>query len=679
MNLDRMLAEILAIASDALVVVDDAHRVILFSPGAERIFGFSSEQVLGHPLDMLVSPTAQAAFRDDLRAFEESRVASQLLGDRGRILARRPDGSEFPAETSISRIEVDGERYLAAVIRDATDRDRIEQALRRNQAELAEAQHLARVGSWEWEIESDVVHGSDELRLIFDLEPGRALSYADFFERVHPDDRISANGLVEAAIEQGTTYEGDYRVVRGDGSVRVIHSRGSILCDADGKPQRMRGTVQDITEQREAEERARELIRQQAAREVAQAAAARFRFLAEASQILSSSLAIEETLRSVTRLTIPDIADWCSLDLVGDDGELRRVEVAHLDPDKVKLAHDIHRRFPPDGAANPAAAAALQRGEPLLIEDFSEAILRASARDPEHRELLRMLGFRSAMCVPLVARERLVGLITLATAESGRRFGPDDLSLVRSLADRAALAIDNARLFERAQAAADAREDAVATVAHDLRSPLGAMSVNVSLLHDDLSDADRTRALGRMKRGIEGMQRLINDLLDVTRLEAGAVAVRCRSCDAEVLIGDACDIEHPAAVARSVRLEVQVEPGLHVHADPDRIAQVIANLVNNAVRYSPEGASVQIAARGAGTDALVSVADEGPGVPKESRDRIFQRFWQSESRQRGAAGLGLAIARAIVELHGGRIWVEEGGECGARFCFTLPRSARSTS
>jgi PAS domain S-box-containing protein len=670
-----MLEEILAIAADALVVIDREHRVVLFSPGAESIFGFRADEDVGESIDMLLPEAVRRVHREHVRGFEQSSVASRLMGERGRIHGLRSDGTEFPAEASISRIEVEGERYYAAVVRDATDRDRAEQELRRSQSELSEAQRLAHVGSWEWEIEADVARWSDELHRIFGREPDGVLGYADILDHVHPDDRAAANASVEEALRHGTFFQSTFRILRMDGSVRLLLTRGRVIRDGGGKAVRMLGTVQDVTTQHEAEEHARELLRQQTASEVAQAAAARFRFLAEASQILGSSLAIEETLRSVTRLTVPGIADWCSLDLIGDKGELRRVEVAHVDPEKVKIAHEIHRRFPPDTAI-PAASAALLRGEPLLIEDFSEAVVLAAARDPEHRELLRSLQFRSAMCVPLLARDRLVGLITLATAESGRSFGPEDVSLVRSLADRAAVAIDNARLFEQAKAAASAREEAVATVSHDLRSPLGVMSMSVALLQDpELPAAERTHALERMKRAADGMERMINDLLDVTRLEAGAVALRCTGCDAEALVLDACDLEYARAKARGVQLDVEVESGLRVVADADRIIQVLTNLLNNAVRHSPAGGHVRVSVQLHGRDAVFAVVDQGTGVPKELRDRIFQRFWQSESRQSGAAGLGLAIARALVELHGGRIWAEDAPGGGARFCFTLTRES----
>jgi PAS domain S-box-containing protein len=674
-----MLAELLAIAADALVVVDSGLRVVLFSPGAERIFELPRDQILGQPLDRLLPESVREIHRAHIEDFARSGIPALRMNERGCVRARKSDGSEFPAEASIARIEVDGEIYYAAVLRDLSDRERTESELRRSEAELAEAQHLAQIGSWEWEIADDIVRWSAELRRIFQYQETGDLSYAEFLDRVHPDDRTLADAAVERALLDDMPYANDYRILRSDGTVRVIHARGRLLRDANGKPLRMLGTAQDVTEQRGADERAQELLRQQAAHEAAQAAAARFRFLAEASQILNSSLDIEETLRSVTQLAIPAIADWCSLDLVGDAGELRRVDVAHADPEKVRIAQEIHRRFPPDTAADAPGAAPLRRGEPLLIEDFSEAMIQIATRDEEHRALLRALHCRSAICAPLIARNRLVGLITLATAESGRRLGADDVSLAQSLAERAALAIDNARLFERAKAAASAREDAVATVSHDLRSPLGVLGINLTLLREPgLAESERAQALDRMQRAVDSMQRLISDLLDVTRLEAGAIAMRRRVCLAEEVIHDACELETPAASTASVRFAVDVEPRLRLYADPDRIVQVISNLVSNAIRHSPAGGCVQVTARSARAAVLVSVVDAGPGVPEETRDRIFQRFWQNEPQHRGTAGLGLAIARALVEAHGGRIWTEPAPGGGACFSFTLPRRPDAT-
>jgi signal transduction histidine kinase len=437
----------------------------------------------------------------------------------------------------------------------------------------------------------------------------------------------------------------------------------------------MLGTGQDVSERRAAEEREREFVREHAAREAAERAAARFRFLAEASERLGASLDTEETLGSVTRLAVPRIADWCTLDLVEQDGSLRRVELAGIDPELERFAGEVYRRYPAEPRSGKWYAKALRRGEPLLITDFSEDALRATARDPSHLAMLRRFGLRSAMVVPMMARERVVGLVTLGTSTSKRRFGRDDLSLVQSLAGRAALAIDNAQLFQEARATARVREEVVTTVSHDLRSPLSVIAINASLLREPLSADDHAMCVGRVERAVERMRRMIDDLLDVARIEAGALAVRQEPEAVAALLGDACELAQPVALARSVALVRDADASLRVRADRDRVVQVLANLLDNAVRHSPEGERVELSARLVEGDVLFRVADAGPGVPPALRDRIFQRFWRDAAERRPGSGLGLAISRGLVELHGGRIWVEDRSEGGAVFCFTLPAAS----
>lgn len=428
----------------------------------------------------------------------------------------------------------------------------------------------------------------------------------------------------------------------------------------------------DVSARRRLEERDRALVDEQAARECAEAAAARFRFLAEAGTILGSSLDIERTLRSLTRLTVPRIADWCSLDLVEPHGGLRRVEVAHSDPERERFAHEVYRLYPADPTVRNEAAQALRKGEPVFVPDFDERMLAATARDERHLALLRSFGFRSVMVVPMTARDRLVGLVTLATAESQRRFSREDVELVCALASRAALALENARLFEKTRATAHAREEAVATVAHDLRNPLSVAILNASMLRQtELPPEERTRALERVDRALAGMRRMIESLLDVARMEAGAIQLDLRTTPVAAILADACELVQPAAALRSVSLEHEADERLRVRADRDRSIQVLANLIDNAVRHSPERGRVRVSARAVDERTLFCVEDQGSGVPEELRDRIFERFWQREGGPRQGAGLGLAIARGLVELHGGRIWVDSSETGGARFQFTL--------
>lgn len=419
------------------------------------------------------------------------------------------------------------------------------------------------------------------------------------------------------------------------------------------------------------------MLRAQAAREAAETSASRSQLLAEFGRALATSLDVEETLRTITRLAVPRLADWCALDVIEDDGSVRRVEVAHSDPEKEALAREVYRRYPADSGNRKPYALGLRRGEPIFVPDFDEPALRETARDDEHLRLLRAFGFRSVMCVPLVTRERLVGLVTLATAESGRRFTEDDLRLVTAVADRAALAIENARLFAQAQAVATARQEAMATVSHDLRSPLSVVSTSAMLLREpSLSTEERERALARIDRAVSGMERLVRDLLDAARLEAGAVRIERAPLPAEGLLAEACELVQPSADVRHVTVTWEAMPGLVLDGDRDRLLQVLGNLLENAVHHTPEGGKVQLLAARVPGGVRIAVADDGPGIPPELRERIFERFWQSTSRAQRGVGLGLAIARGLVELHGARLSLECPDTGGACFSFTIPEAPR---
>lgn len=547
--------------------------------------------------------------------------------------------------------------------------------LQRRKRELDELERIAQIGSWEWDLDAGVVRCSDEMGRILGEGGACEMPSSAFLERFHPEDREATRAAFERAQREAARFQIEHRVVRADGAVRVLYGRGRVAAEESGRPRRLLGTAKDLTERRAIEQHGRELLREQAAREAAEEAARRFRFLSEASERLARSLDTDETIRSITRLTVPAIADWCSVDLVDANGELRHVALSHVDPERERIARGLRARFPAPRNQRKPYAAALRRGESVRVADFGDAALREVAQDDEHLAALRSFGVRSAMVVPLMARGRLIGLVTLATAESSRRFGEADVSLVEALAVRAALAIDNARLFGEARDAARVREEVVATVSHDLRSPLGVVALNAALLREDLTPAERTTAIERIDRAVASMRRLVGDLLDMARIEAGALAIESHREPVGLLLAEACELLQPLALARGVKLERSVDPGLAVSADRDRVLQVLANLLDNAIRHSPEGAVVELAASAEEDTVVFHVVDQGPGIPSELRDRIFQRFWRSERERRGGTGLGLAIARGLVELHGGRIWVDAPDQPGARVCFTLPRDA----
>ena len=411
----------------------------------------------------------------------------------------------------------------------------------------------------------------------------------------------------------------------------------------------------------------------------AEAAQARTAFLSEASALLASSLDTKVTLTSVARLAVPRVGDWCTIDLVQATSESPAV-VAHADPAKVELAREVWRLHPPDPDAPRGVPNVLRTGKPELFEEISDELRTTSAADAEHLAALRKLGVRSAMIVPMAARGRILGVLTFAAAESGRRYGQADLEMAQHLARRAALAIDNARLYADAQQAIRARDDVLAIVSHDLRNPLHAIGMASNLLARPSMPPDRVRAhAAAIERSARRMGRLIRDLLESSRIESGRFSLERQPTVAGAILAEAAALLSPLAAEKqiSVALETASEP-IDVYCDRERIVQVFSNLIGNAVNFTPRGGRITLGAVTAGDQVRFSVADSGVGIPPEHQLRIFDRYWKSRESRQGT-GLGLAIAKGIVEAHGGRIWVESRAGEGATFHFTLPRSAQATS
>jgi DNA-binding NarL/FixJ family response regulator/signal transduction histidine kinase len=399
------------------------------------------------------------------------------------------------------------------------------------------------------------------------------------------------------------------------------------------------------------------------------------RFLAEAGELLGSDLDYESTLRGVARLAVPTIADWCVVDVLDGDGSLQSVQLAAADPAKERVLEAMLMRFPhaPGPSPHPVQRV-LDSREPILVNEMTPGFIAGSVENEDHLRIMMQLGPVSAMYLPLSARDQVLGAITLISAESGRRYTAHDLWLAGELARRAALAIENAHLYKRARAATRAREEVLAVVAHDLRNPLSAIRmVGSLLLEDDLSPEQTRVQTEAMLRSAEQMDRLIADLLDIARIDAGTLAVDPAAVSLEETILDAVREIEPAARDRRVSLETDVEPDLPlVWADAGRILQVLSNFLGNAVRHTPLGTIVTVQARRLGREVLLSVSDTGNGIEPEHMPHLFDRFWQARPQTRSGAGLGLSIARGIVEAHRGRIWASSAPGEGATFFITLP-------
>jgi signal transduction histidine kinase len=405
---------------------------------------------------------------------------------------------------------------------------------------------------------------------------------------------------------------------------------------------------------------------ERAARAEAEAARQRATFLGEVSALLASSLDWKETLTAVARLAVPEIADWCSVDLpesLAPGG--RPVAVAHANPAEAERALCGRHRWPSDPAAATGPAAVIRTGRPEL---HREPLAAAALGDG----LLHALGATSAMVVPLSARGRTLGAITFALARDGHRYGPADLAMAEELGRRAGLALDHARAWDEAQRAIRARDEVLAVVSHDLKNPLEAVLLSASLLLKSPEPARVRRYAEAVQRSASRMDKLIRELLDASRMEAGRFELERLPERLEEIVEEALLVLAPLAAEKEIRLSVTGVPlGVDIPCDRERIGQVLSNLIGNAVAFTPRHGRVTVRLDLAERAAVVSVGDDGPGIRPEDLPHVFDRYWKSQSRR--GTGLGLAIARGIVEAHGGEIAVQSRVGVGSTFTFSLPR------
>ncbi|MBW3634487.1 MAG: PAS domain S-box protein, partial [Chloroflexi bacterium] len=427
--------------------------------------------------------------------------------------------------------------------------------------------------------------------------------------------------------------------LRKDGTRVDVSISLSPIRDAAGRVVAVSTIARDITERTRAE--------------------AGQRFLSEASTLLASSLDYEATLARVAQLAVPHLADWCIVYRQQEDGSISRLAMAHADPSRAAVARDIGERFVIDPDAAAGIPHILRAGEAVLHPEVSPAVLAADVDRPaELATILAGLHVRSWMGVPLAARGRTFGAISFVAAESGRRYSAIDLALAEDLGRRAALAIDNARLYQDAQEALRRRDEFLSIAAHELRNPVMVLKGATDLLRrsppDPLGAAERQeRLLRQIAKAADRLAALTDDLLDISRIQLGQLPLRSERLDLNAFVHDLgtryreqLDTLHHLAI---------VAPGrpCFVLADTSRLEQVLVNLLDNAGKYSPGGGLIELAVRPDDTGVLISVRDEGIGLPPGAEEAIFEPFGRAGNTGGiPGMGLGLFICRNIVERHG---------------------------
>lgn len=372
-------------------------------------------------------------------------------------------------------------------------------------------------------------------------------------------------------------------------------------------------------------------------------------------------------LSAVARLVVPRLGDLCLADIIEDDGTVTRV-------DGLLAAWQL------------VPTPALRAGEIVLIHDVTQSALATIAPDPDGQAAIRAAGIRSFALLPLIGRGRLLGVLTIALTRPDRRFTKNDLRFLEDVAQRTALGADNARLYQQAQQASRARDDTLASISHDLRNGLNTVLTAVGLLlrslpADTEGRRDR-RHVEAIRRSAERMNRLIGDLLDVASIEAGRLFVDAQRHPVRPIIEEAVTMCRSQATEKALRVEDQLPPAsddFAVICDRDRVLQVLGNLIGNAIKFTPEGGSVRVSAEPIGDEVLFAVRDTGIGVSGKQLPHVFDRFWQASPKARLGSGLGLTIAKGVVEALGGRIWVESRRSEGTAFYFTLPLASNAVT
>jgi len=520
---DAVLAGIVTISADAIICVNDSQRIIFFNEGAEGIFGYTPQEVMGQPLEILIPERFRTDHARHVESFGRSPVKARRMGERRQISGLRKNGEEFPAEAAISHLGAEGRRVYSVVLRDVTER-----------------------------------------------------------RRAHEAQRL----------------------------------------------------------------------------------------LADAGEILASSLGFKDTLRNVARIAVPRLADACIVNAY-PDGHFQAAAVAHVDDARGAELERRRTEHPIDTSGRHPVADVTRTLRTVFIPRLDEL---ESRRDlPEMLDIFESLP-SAAIFVPLSARGQLLGVMSLYRKRE--RYNQYDVVLAEDIGRRAALAMDNARLYDLVHVGIRARDDMIGIVSHDLRNPVSAVRMLTGVMLDRNTEPslppEMVAYTALIRQAAEQMDALIRDLLDVTRVEAGRLRVEAVAQNTEELLSDALRTLAPVAEDKAIALRVIVPDDLPpVLADRERIGQALSNLVGNAVKFSLSGSQIVVRVRALDDEILFSVTDKGQGMTGEQLTHAFDRFWQSNRTDRQGAGLGLAITKGIVNAHGGRIWAESAPGAGSSFHFTL--------
>lgn len=708
-RVSRRLAAIVESTDDAIVGKDLNGIITSWNLAAERMFGYTSEEAVGRSIMMIIPPERRA---------EEDLIMTGIKAGRGIELETvrvHKDGSQVDIALTVSPLKSDGGRIIGAskIARDISARRRAETELGElhrglttlvgASASLLQTPDADSVRSATLNIAHQLLEADGyALWLLDDTRVWRIIKSdgisADFSGR-SIETQDAASPAASVLLTEALPVE-DVGAMSLLAAQRHLYEREGVqsmlVCPMRIGPSGA-GTLVFYYRARHAFNRvevqtAQALANLSAAalntadlyegqrkgREMAESAGRHAAFLANAASVLSESLDYQQTLGAVARLAVPDIADFCAVDIITEGGTLERLAIAHVDSAKLELVRMLERHYPTAPEVPGGVRYVTRTAQPAVFEKIPLETLLSIGRNDEHRRLLETLGVCSYMCVPLASPSGTFGAMTFAFAESGRHYAKEDLTFAQEVAARASLAIENARAYKRTQEANRLKDEFLATLSHELRTPLNAILGYAQMLKSQmLRGQQASQAVDIVTRNAEGLRQIIDDVLDVSRIVAGKIRLNVKPTDIVSILRASIATVRPAADAKGVALQLGCQKArLMVSGDPDRLQQVAWNLLSNAVKFTPRGGRVQ--ARLAEVDGHVElqITDTGQGIEADFLPHVFERFRQADSRfsrDHGGLGLGLSIVREMIQLHGGNVSAaSEGPGKGSSFVVRLP-------
>jgi signal transduction histidine kinase/PAS domain-containing protein len=646
-----------AIFAGVVDSTDDTLRISMAAGLSETLERLGRERV-----DAVVIDLDSMGARDrntGVRRVREAAAGAALIVVGSDPVARRIAASDADAWLAING----SAEAMAECIRGAVERGRLREALRRRTAEVEESESRFR-SIIERTVDGIViVDGAGKVRFV---NPAAE----QLFERSAADLLGQEFGF---AVLAGETTEIDF--VRPAGRDPAVAELRVSTTNWEGASAQLI-SLRDITDRKRAAERAQRIVVEQAAREHAERAGERSHFLAEASTVLDASLDTETTLVRLAELVVPHMADWCIIDLL-ERKLIRRVAGVHRDPGKRELIEELRDSYPPEPDSGQLSARVLRSGVAELHRGIDARALRELAVDDGHARLLRRLGIRSCMTVPLQVRGRLLGAISFVCDE--RDYDELDFTLAQEVANRAARALDNAHLYEAALAANRAKSDFLAVMSHELRTPLNAILGYADLLLAGIPaqvDSTQRAYLDRVHLSAMELLRIVEEILTYAQAEGGRAELRPRATRLGREIDEVIAIAEPLIRQKGLEFRIELaEPNATLYTDTDKLRQITLDLLTNAVKFTDHG-TIGIEAEVRGDWLLIAISDTGVGIAPGDLEAIFEPFRQVEqgmTRRVGGTGLGLSVSLQLARLLGGDVNVESTPGEGSTFTLRVPR------